>query len=124
SILTVGEGLVTAIPALLVSMSAGLITTRAASESNLGEDIAVQLLARARPLAVASLALVALAMIPGLPKFSFLFVAALLGAAAYANREAVAKAAAEPEADKPAVETAESPGLVDPLSVEIGYALV
>src|SRR4029077_9191185 len=46
SLLTVGEGLVTAIPALLVSMSGGLITTRAASESNLGEDIAVQLLAR------------------------------------------------------------------------------
>ena len=54
SLLTVGEGLVTAIPALLVSMSGGLITTRAASESNLGEDIAVQLLARARPLAIAS----------------------------------------------------------------------
>ncbi len=55
SLLTVGEGLVTAIPALLVSMSGGLITTRAASESNLGEDIAVQLLARARPLAIAAL---------------------------------------------------------------------
>src|SRR5580765_6024509 len=50
TILTIGDGLVTAIPALLVSMSGGLITTRAASESNLGEDVAVQLLARARPL--------------------------------------------------------------------------
>src|SRR5881394_2848870 len=46
TILTIGEGLVTAIPALLVSMSGGLITTRAASESNLGEDVAEQLLAR------------------------------------------------------------------------------
>ena len=44
TILTVGEGLVTAIPALLVSMSGGLITTRAASESNLGEEVAAQLL--------------------------------------------------------------------------------
>ena len=49
-----GEGLVTAIPALLVSMSGGLITTRAASESNLGEEVATQLLARSRPLAVAA----------------------------------------------------------------------
>lgn len=64
TLLTVGEGLVTAIPALLVSMSGGLITTRAASESNLGEEVAVQLLARARPLAVAASMLVGLALIP------------------------------------------------------------
>src|ERR1700752_4871852 len=53
TILTVGEGLVTAIPALLVSMSGALITTRAASESNLGEEVAAPLLARWRPLAAA-----------------------------------------------------------------------
>src|SRR4029077_11556228 len=53
TILTVGEGLVTAIPALLVSMAGGLITTRAASESNLGEEVATQLLGRSRPLAAA-----------------------------------------------------------------------
>src|SRR5579862_6486730 len=87
TLLTIGEGLVTAIPALLVSMSGGLITTRAASESNLGEEVAMQLFARARPLAVAACALAGLAAIPGLPKLSFLLVAAVLGAAAYANRE-------------------------------------
>src|SRR6187399_3279175 len=84
TILTVGEGLVTAIPSLLVSMSGGLITTRAASESNLGEDVALQLLARPRPLAVAGGVLVLLALIPGLPKLPFLLVAAVLFAAAYA----------------------------------------
>src|SRR5436190_20538628 len=93
TILTVGEGLVTAIPALLVSMSGGLITTRAASESNLGEEVATQLFARARPLAVAAGALAGLALIPGLPKLSFLLVAIVLGAAAYANRGSQAKAA-------------------------------
>src|SRR5678816_1636482 len=101
TLLTVGEGLVTAIPALLVSMSGGLITTRAASESHLGEEVAVQLLARARPLAVAAGVLVGLAIIPGLPKFSFLFVAAVLGGTAYANRQEVAKAVeAEPKPAK------------------------
>jgi flagellar biosynthesis protein FlhA len=124
SILTVGEGLVTAIPALLVSMSGGLITTRAASESNLGEDIAVQLLARARPLAVAAGALVALSLIPGLPKFSFLFVGALLGGAAYFNRQVVAAPVAPADSATPATDAAEAPALVDLLSVEIGYALV
>src|SRR5262247_3278033 len=87
TILTVGEGLVTAIPALLVSMSGGLITTRAASESHLGEEVAVQLLARARPLAVAAAVLTGLAIIPGLPKTAFLVVAVLLGGAAFATRE-------------------------------------
>src|SRR5690606_3394097 len=100
TILTVGEGLVTAIPALLVSMAGGLITTRAASESNLGEEVAVQLLARSRPLAVAAGVLIALALIPGLPKASFLFVALVLGGAAYANRRELAADAkvAEPVA--------------------------
>src|SRR6188474_2465796 len=86
TILTVGEGLVTSIPALLVSMAGGLITTRAAAESHLGEEVAVQLLERARPLGIAAGVLTFLAMIPGLPKLSFLTVAAVLGAAAYAVR--------------------------------------
>jgi flagellar biosynthesis protein FlhA len=125
TILTVGEGLVTAIPALLVSMSGGLITTRAASQSHLGEEIAVQLLARAKPLAVAAAALAALALIPGMPKLAFLSVAGLLAFAAYANRQAVTAevdAAAAPQT--PAVDAADAPPAVDPLSVEIGYALV
>jgi flagellar biosynthesis protein FlhA len=124
TILTVGEGLVTAIPSLLVSMSGGLITTRAASESNLGEDVALQLLARPRPLAVAGGVLVLLALIPGLPKLPFLLVAAVLFAAAYANRKAAQPettpaeiAAAKPDAIEPTVS-------VDPLGIEVGYALV
>jgi flagellar biosynthesis protein FlhA len=123
TILTVGEGLVTAIPALLVSMSGGLITTRAASESHLGEEVAVQLLARARPLAVAAAVLTGLAIIPGLPKTSFLVVAVLLGGAALATREKPKTAEADEPETTPA-ETTDSPAPVDPLSIEIGYALV
>src|SRR6187399_262229 len=123
TLLTVGEGLVTAIPALLVSMSGGLITTRAASESNLGEDVAVQLLARSRPLAVAAAVLIALALIPGLPKFSFLFVAAILGGASYANRRET-KVEAPPEAPAASSDPIDSVTHVDPLAIEVGYALV
>src|SRR5262245_27121761 len=86
TLLTVGEGLVTAIPALLVSMAGGLITTRAASDSHLGEEVALQLFARPRPLGVAAGVLTLLALIPGLPKFAFLSVAAILGLAAYSVR--------------------------------------
>lgn len=124
TILTVGEGLVTAIPALLVSMSGGLITTRAASESNLGEEVAVQLLARARPLVIAAGVLTLLALIPGLPKLPFLFVAAILGGAAYANKSATQVAEAEEKPAAPPAETIESAIGVDPLAVEVGYALI
>jgi flagellar biosynthesis protein FlhA len=123
TILTIGEGLVTAIPALLVSMSGGLITTRAASESNLGEDVAEQLLARSKPLAVAAGVLVGLSLIPGLPKFSFIAVAALLGAAAYANR-ASGKAETPDETPAAAPDAIDVAVTIDQLSVEVGYALV
>ena len=123
TILTVGEGLVTAIPALLVSMSGGLITTRAASESNLGEEVAVQLLARSRPLAVAAGVLVALALIPGLPKFSFLFVAPCSAA-----RPTPIAAGWRPTHRRPGrtgrLDSADPVTTVDPLGVEVGYALV
>jgi flagellar biosynthesis protein FlhA len=124
TLLTVGEGLVTAIPALLVSMSGGLITTRAASESHLGEEVAVQLLARARPLAVAATVLVGLALIPGLPKMAFLIVAVILGAGAFLTRQSSARPDAAPAADVPVPEISDTPTLVEPLSIEIGYALV
>jgi flagellar biosynthesis protein FlhA len=124
TLLTVGEGLVTSIPALLVSMSGGLITTRAASESHLGEEVAVQLLARSRPLAVAAGVLVGLALIPGLPKFSFLLVAAVLGGAAYANRTESATAPAPADLPAAAPDAVDAMVTVDPLSIEVGYALV
>lgn len=124
TILTIGEGLVTAIPALLVSMSGGLITTRAASESHLGEQVAEQLLARSKPLAVAAGVLVLLAIIPGLPKLAFLAVALGLGGAAYANRRLKADATVEPAAPTPAPDVLDGAMTVDPLSVEVGYALV
>ncbi len=124
TILTVGEGLVTAIPALLVSMSGGLITTRAASESNLGEDVAMQLLARPRPLAVAAGVLVLLAAIPGLPKLPFLVVAAILAGAAFANRKAADPEALVPDTAAATPDAIEPVVSVDPLGIEVGYALV
>jgi flagellar biosynthesis protein FlhA len=123
TILTVGEGLVTAIPSLLVSMAGGLITTRAASESNLGEEVADQLLARSRPLAVAGGLLFMLAMIPGLPKLPFFIIASVFGAAAFAVRSKPAAADSEAAAAPPPDQAEPTIG-VDPLSVEVGYALV
>jgi len=123
TILTVGEGLVTAIPALLVSMSGALITTRAASEASLGEEIAGQLFAQPQTLGMASGVLVLLALVPGLPTLPFLLVASMLGIAAYAH---VTPAPPEEAAAAPAppADPLESAITVDPLSVEVGYALI
>ena len=125
TVLTVGEGLVTAIPALLVSVSGALITTRAASESHLGEEVAAQLLARSRPLGIAAAMLVGLALIPGLPKLPFFVVAAVLGAAAYANGRREEDAAGEAEAPAaPAPDALEGALSVEPLGIGLGYALI
>jgi flagellar biosynthesis protein FlhA len=124
TILTVGEGLVTAIPALLVSMSGGLITTRAASESHLGEEVAGQLFSRARPMAVGGAVLFGLALIPGLPKFSFLLIAGVFVAAAWFNREGRVPAAAEDAPAAPPPDALDQALAVDPLGVEVGYALI
>jgi flagellar biosynthesis protein FlhA len=124
TILTVGEGLVTAIPALLVSMAGGLITTRAAAESHLGEEVATQLFAQAKPLAVAAAVLTFLALIPGLPKVAFLTVAAVLAGAAYSVRKPDVDAAEAAEGSAPAADAPDAIANVDTLSVEVGYALV
>jgi flagellar biosynthesis protein FlhA len=125
TILTVGEGLVTAIPALLVSMAGGLITTRASAEAHLGEEVASQLLSKFKPLAIAAGVLVAMALVPGLPKLPFFFVAALFAAAAYMNRAETLTPEAD-DAPAPAVpaDGPESVATLDVLSVEVGYALV
>jgi len=136
TILTVGEGLVAQIPALIISTASGLIVTRAASEANLGEDIVKQVIVNPKALGTAAGILGLLGLIPGLPHIPFLTLAAAAGAAAYylgrsQEAELAAAAAGVPgpqgvpgaEAPKPA-ETLESLLPVDPVSLEIGYGLI
>ena len=72
TVLTVGDGLVTMIPSLLVSIAGGLVVTRASSNKSLGGDLGQQLFAQPRVLWIAGAAMFAMGMIPGMPKFSFL----------------------------------------------------
>src|SRR5205807_6980476 len=78
TVLTVGDGLVTMIPSLLVSLAGGIVVTRASSGSTLSSDLGKQLLSGRRPLFLAAGVMLALAAIPGLPKFSFLLLAGLV----------------------------------------------
>jgi type III secretion protein V len=86
SILTIGNGLVSQIPALLISISAGMVVTRVASEAedtNLGKDVATQVLAQPKAIAVTAGVLFAIALVPGLPKIPFFFLAAATGTVAF-----------------------------------------
>ena len=84
TLLTVGEGLVSQIPALLISVATGIIVTRAASDNTLGKDFAKQLFTRARPMAIVSGLLLMLALIPGFPKLQLIALSIAVGMAAMA----------------------------------------
>jgi type III secretion protein V len=86
TLLTIGEGLVTQIPALVLSTAAGILVTRVSSEEeggHLGSDIGRQILAQPKALAVAAALFFVLSLIPGLPAVPFLVLSALLGLLAY-----------------------------------------
>jgi type III secretion protein V len=87
TLLTIGDGLVSQIPALIIATAAGIITTRVASaigeERSLGAEIGVQLLAQPKAMGIAAGMLVAMALIPGLPTIPFLILAAVTGGLAW-----------------------------------------
>src|SRR5579884_1681376 len=92
TVLTIGDGLVTVIPALMISISGGLIVTRASSESRLGQDFRRQIFSSSQPLLLASGVLIAMAAFPGLPKIPFLVLGSGAGTAAWLKRQKTDKA--------------------------------
>jgi flagellar biosynthesis protein FlhA len=133
SLLTVGDGLSAQIPALLISVATGIIVTRAASDRDLGSDIATQILSQRKAPMVAAGAIGLFALIPGLPKLPFLAIAAVFGAIAWAVRkglpgaldgEAAARAAASQAALPKAGDEPMSEVGVDTLELAIGFGLV
>ena len=83
ALFTVGDGLVTQIPALLIATATGIVVTRASSDSSLGQEVSDQLLTNPRVLGIGSGLLGFLGMVPGLPKFSFLMLSVVFGILAY-----------------------------------------
>jgi type III secretion protein V len=144
TILTIGDGLVSTIPALLISTSAGIIVTRVQGEeegAHLGADVASQLTSQPRAIALAAGLLVLLALVPGLPTFPFLVLGSIAGTGGYfllRKQEAPAAAAAEASADERAEAKAIEPQpqgsmnpdselflpVVTPIVLEVSEALV
>jgi flagellar biosynthesis protein FlhA len=127
TILTIGDGLVTVIPALMISISGAMIVTRASSDASLGAEFNKQIFGNAQPLLLASGVLMALAALPGLPKFPFLLLGG--GAAAVGwniRKRQIAAPAAEAKAAKTeaAKDNLENLLRVEPLAIEVGLGLI
>lgn len=127
--LSIGDGLVSQFPALLVSTSTGLIVTRAISDSTFGGDVSSQFTAQSRPYWIATVFLAALAFLPGFPSGVLVVLATLSGLVGYrltrrqlrTERGSEAADRAAPREAAPEI-TAVAP--LDPISLELGYGLV
>ncbi len=131
TILTVGDGLVTMIPSLLVSVAGGIVLTRASSAGTLGAELGLQLFSRANTLYIGSGVMAVLCLIPGLPKPAFLLMAgglALIGRQIDKRNLALAEVVV-PGTEQKQVEKAQTENLasllrIDDLSLEIGFQLI
>ena len=131
--LTVGDGLVSQLPALLISTATGIVVTRSTGNNNLGAQMFTQLTGQARPLYVAGAMLGAFAMLPGLPKLPFFAVAGIAIASGYFikqqnEREEIHNRVPLPVAEKESEQLGPQQVIqmmaVDPLEVEVGYGLI
>jgi flagellar biosynthesis protein FlhA len=130
TVLTIGDGLVTAIPSLLISIAGGLVTTHAASDVSMGQEVSTQLFSNAKPVYFGSGIIAGLGLIPGFPKFSFFFLAGTLGFIAFTLAKAAKERELAPAKDADAKNTADTPEKatsflkIDSLAIEIGYGLI
>ncbi len=132
SLLSVGDGLVSQIPALLISTATGIIITRAASENNLGRDLTTQLFSQYKVLATAAAVIVVLGFVPGLPTLPFLIIGLLLGGLSFGilRSERQAEVSEDMALEQQQLEEARKPESlisllqVDQIELEIGYSLI
>jgi flagellar biosynthesis protein FlhA len=128
TVLTIGDGLVSAIPSLLVSVAGAIVTTRSSARGTLGQDVSGQLLLNPRPLVFGGGALLSLAVVPGLANIAFFGVSAVFGLGAYLAYRKTQQPAARPTEALPPADRAgerlEDLIRVDPLGLEIGFGLI
>jgi flagellar biosynthesis protein FlhA len=126
TVLTIGDGLVTVIPALMISVSGGLIVTRANSDNRVGQEFQNQLFGKSEPLLLSAGVLVLLALFPGLPTIPFLALGGALGSYGWFRRQKIAatvKSETPVPAETGAKDDLESLMRVEPLAIEVGLGL-
>ena len=132
TLLAIGDGLVAQVPALIISTAAGLIVSRVASEYNIGQQLVKQLFNQPPVIILAAVIIATMGMIPGMPHFAFLFLAAVMGGLAYYLIKKAAKAeevivpvdlTAMPVVE-PTEASWEDVSQVDVLGLEVGYRMI
>ena len=127
SILSIGDGLVSQIPSVIIAVSSGFLVTKISSQYSVGQDLSKQFLKASQPLVIAAFIIASMAFVPGLPKIPFLLLgggAALLGrAVAQSEKDRKQKRGAAPraKAEKQPVEELLD---VDRVSVQVGVRLI
>lgn len=129
TLLTIGDGLVAQIPALIISMAAGLVVSRVSTDEDLGQQVLNQLFNRPQVLILAAVIVGTLGLVPGMPNFVFLLLSAALGAGAYLITTRATVTDKEPVSQpQPTAEIEdaswEDVSPVDILGLEVGYRLI
>jgi flagellar biosynthesis protein FlhA len=128
TLLTVGDGIVTQVPALVIATGTGIIVTRAATDARLAAEVATQMLSHPRAVLLVTLALVALAFLPGMPLFAVLGLALVAGAIYLAARRRESRADHEQKTKAGAAEgdSADLYGMlsVEPIELVVGQSLI
>jgi flagellar biosynthesis protein FlhA len=132
TLLSIGDGLVSQIPALLVSTAMGIIITRAASENNLGQDLTSQLFSQYKVLATAGAVIILMGLVPGMPTIPFFVIGFLfIGLAVGMFRSQKEAELTEDETlEQQQIEESRKPESlisllqIDPIELEIGYSLI
>jgi len=131
TLLTVGDGLVTQIPALIISTAAGILVSRSASEASMGVEFSRQLFSNPRASYIGSLVIFSFGLIPGLPHIPFIVLGMILGGSVYLFSRriqalAATEAVKEAEGERPEerAEPVEHLLALDPMELEVGYAII
>lgn len=131
--LTIGDGLVTQVPALLISTASGILVTRSGNDENFGTLVVKQLTGFPKVIAIASVVLLFMAIIPGLPHLAFLILSVACGVAAYLlykdAKEQIEQQIEIEQQEITEIESKEPENVmslisVEPMEVEIGYGLI
>ncbi len=129
TILTIGDGLVSQIPALIISVSTGMVVTKDSDNSSMDSKFKLQMFSNPRVLGVVAAAVILFAFIPGMPTLPFLFVGLSGGAASFfvnkkKNEEQIEEITEEEEETETPEDKVEEYLQVDPIEIEIGYGLI
>lgn len=128
TILTIGDGLVSQIPALITSIGAGIVVTRTTSDDSMGADLGRELTSKPRALVIATVVLGIFSMVPGLPSIPFLILSALMAFVSFVALRSQQKEISEKDIDEEhqptPEENLENYLQIDPLEITLGYGLI